>query len=114
MKIEKYNECKRMTVHAMGIDRDANKIRTRNGNYGECKNIPGACGCTHAEIQLLNHMPNPIITYVSHSPCLDCAKALVKAGVDVVYYTDPYRIPDGINYLEESGVRVRQVPECPY
>lgn len=114
METEKYNECKRMTVYAVGIDEDYNMVRTRNGNYGECENIPGACGCMHAEIRLLSRMPNPVIVYVSHSPCLNCAKALVKAGVNVVYYTEPYRILDGINHLEENGVQVRQVPECPY
>ncbi|UAV84384.1 putative cytidine deaminase [Bacillus phage phi18] len=114
MKMEKYNECKRMTVHAVGLDKDYNIVKTRNGNYGECKNVPGACGCTHAEIQLLSHMVNPVMVYVSHSPCLNCARELVKAGVKYVHYSEPYRIADGIEYLESNGVTVRRVSECPY
>lgn len=114
MKVEKYKECKRMTVHAVGIDNEYNIVKTRNGNYGECKNVPGECGCTHAEIQLLSHMINPVMVYVSHSPCLNCARELVKAGVKYVHYNEPYRIPDGVEYLKNNGVTVRQVSECPY
>ncbi|WIT25853.1 hypothetical protein [Bacillus phage SPO1L1] len=111
MKMEKYNECKRMTVYAVGLDKDYSIVKTRNGNYGECKNIPGACGCTHAEIQLLSHMSNPVMVYISHSPCLNCAKELVKAGVKYVYYDDMYRLVEGIGYLKDNGVVVRRIPK---
>lgn len=101
------NKCKRLTVHAMGVDKDDNVEHARNGNRTKCKGIPGKCGCIHAEINLLKKMPNPTMVVVSHSPCLECAKALVSAKVALVRYLTEYRIRDGIDYLKENGVDVR-------
>jgi|TARA_B100001094_G_C18152369_1_gene784388 dCMP deaminase len=44
--------------------------------------------------------------YVSLSPCYDCAKLIHQAGVVRVVYDEPYRICDGIDFLEECGVQV--------
>ncbi len=103
--------CKRMTVKATGYDVQDGilvHVTATNGNLMEegCRNIPGACGCEHAEINVLKEMPNPTSMAVSHSPCLNCAKALVKAGVKLVTYVEEYRIRDGIDYLKNNGVHV--------
>jgi len=47
--------------------------------------------------------------YCTLSPCLSCAKLIVMAGIREVYYLDRYRIADGIDYLQDSGVRVLQI-----
>jgi deoxycytidylate deaminase len=101
------NRCKRILVHAVGVTA-LGVAHGVNGNLGECTGEPGKCGCTHAEIDLLSKMPNPFQVYVSHSPCLACAKALVRAGVRIVDYALPYRLPDGIEYLRDHGVIVRR------
>jgi tRNA(Arg) A34 adenosine deaminase TadA len=100
--------CKRMTVHVMGVDKDGRIEYARNGNRDllGCRNIPGRCGCDHAEYNLLRKMPNPVAVTVSHSPCMGCARRLVNAGVKTVTFLKPYRISDGITYLEENGVLV--------
>ena len=49
-------------------------------------------------------MPNPIAVTVSHAPCLNCAKALVEAGVKTVSFLKPYRLTEGIEYLDMNGV----------
>jgi deoxycytidylate deaminase len=103
------NNCKRMDVYAFGIDAEGNVAISRNGNKGECKNIPGACGCIHAEELLLKKMCDPVEVHVTHSPCLNCAKLLVDAGVKKVRYLEEYRIKDGITYLDLAGVSVYQV-----
>ncbi len=58
-------------------------------------------------------MVNPVMVYVSHSPCLNCARELVKAGVKYVHQSEPTELP-WIQYLESNGVTVRSVSECPY
>ncbi len=93
-----------MSVHAMGIDAEGNIAHASNGNPGKCRDIVGKCGCVHAEIRLLKKMPNPVAVSVSHAPCLNCAIALVEAGVQTVTYLKPYRLTAGINYLDHMGV----------
>lgn len=44
--------------------------------------------------------------YVTLSPCLECAKLLVRAGVKRVVYRDAYRITDGLDYLMKYNVEV--------
>jgi len=104
-------KCKRMTVYAMGIDREGNIEWARNGNKSltGCKEIPGMCGCIHAETNLLKRMPNPISVTLSHSPCINCAQNLVRAGVKTVSFLKRYRKSEGVDYLEDSGVEVIEV-----
>ena len=47
--------------------------------------------------------------FVTHSPCLDCAKLIYQSGINTVYYRNAYRSDDGINFLKQSGVRVEQM-----
>lgn len=108
-RMPKLSTCKRMTVEAIGIDAYGFSRIARNGNDGECTGEQGKCGCIHAEIQLLNMMPNPVMMVVSHAPCLHCAKAIVNAGVRIVTYFKPYRLTDGIEYLTSNGVEVRKL-----
>ncbi|WP_270364039.1 hypothetical protein [Bacillus paranthracis] len=105
------NKCKRMTVVAIGISIDGEIGKARNSNQHECSNVPGACGCAHAEINLLEQMEDnsPKMVIVSHSPCLNCAKRLVEEGVLTVMYHEEYRITDGIDYLKENGVKVSKL-----
>ena len=44
--------------------------------------------------------------YVTLSPCLECAKLLVRAKVKRVVYADEYRITDGLDYLRKYNVEV--------
>ena len=44
--------------------------------------------------------------YVTHSPCLDCAKLLINAGVERVVYAEQYRSAAGLVLLERVGVPV--------
>lgn len=42
--------------------------------------------------------------YVTASPCLDCAKLIIQAGIKRVVYSEMYRITDGIDLLKRAGV----------
>jgi dCMP deaminase len=47
--------------------------------------------------------------FVTHQPCLDCAKLLYQSGVAEVYYVHEYRRNDGIQFLEKCGIQVEQM-----
>ena len=46
--------------------------------------------------------------FVTHAPCLDCAKMIYQAGIKTVYYRQAYRSNDGVNFLEKSNVNVEK------
>jgi dCMP deaminase len=47
--------------------------------------------------------------FVTHSPCLDCAKLVYQSGINSVYYRNAYRSDDGINFLAKAGVTVNKI-----
>ncbi|GAP69984.1 deoxycytidylate deaminase [Bacteroidales bacterium 6E] len=47
--------------------------------------------------------------YVTSSPCLECAKLIIQAGIRRVVYTENYRSADGINLLKRAGIEVTNV-----
>jgi len=49
--------------------------------------------------------------YVTSSPCLECAKLIIQAGIKRVVFTENYRVEDGINLLKRANIEVKQV-EC--
>jgi len=49
------------------------------------------------------------VLFVTHSPCLDCAKLIFQSGIRGVFYRDSYRSTDGVTFLEKSGIQVTQV-----
>lgn len=46
--------------------------------------------------------------FVTHAPCLDCAKLIYQSGINSVFYRDAYRSNDGVAFLEKSGITVKQ------
>lgn len=47
--------------------------------------------------------------FVTHSPCLDCAKLIYQSGIKRVYFGRAYRSSEGIEFLRASGVEVTQI-----
>jgi len=47
--------------------------------------------------------------FVTHSPCLDCAKLIYQSGIKRVWYGSEYRSSDGPDFLRKSGVEVNKV-----
>ena len=47
--------------------------------------------------------------FVTHSPCLDCAKLIYQAGIGRVGFGTAYRDTTGIDFLQKSGVEVNQI-----
>lgn len=44
--------------------------------------------------------------YITASPCLECAKLIIQAGIVRVVYRDEYRCADGIELLKRAGIQV--------
>ncbi len=44
--------------------------------------------------------------YVTASPCIECAKLIIQAGIIRVVYSELYRCCDGIDLLEKAGIKV--------
>ena len=47
--------------------------------------------------------------YVTASPCMECSKLIIQAGIKRVVYRDEYRLTDGIDLLRKAGVEVEKV-----
>lgn len=48
--------------------------------------------------------------YVTDSPCIECSKLIIQAGIKRVIYNRSYRLTDGIDLLRRAGIEVEQLP----
>lgn len=44
--------------------------------------------------------------YITASPCIECAKLIIQAGIKRVIYSEKYRIEDGISLMKKAGIEV--------
>jgi dCMP deaminase len=47
--------------------------------------------------------------FITHSPCLECAKLIYQSGIQQVFYQEKYRDDQGLVFLQASGVDVEQL-----
>lgn len=47
--------------------------------------------------------------FLTHSPCVECFKTILGAGIEEVYYRTKYRCDSGIELLKEGGVKVYNI-----
>ena len=47
--------------------------------------------------------------YVTASPCAECAKLIIQAGIKRVVYSEDYRLDDGLQLLRRAGIEVEKV-----
>jgi dCMP deaminase len=48
--------------------------------------------------------------FITHAPCMDCAKMIFTSGVKNVFYRESYRQTDGIDFLEKCNLHIEKVP----
>jgi len=48
--------------------------------------------------------------YVTDSPCIECAKLIIQAGIKRVVYARDYRLTDGIDLLKRANIEVELMP----
>ena len=49
------------------------------------------------------------VLFVTHAPCLDCAKLVFQSGISSVFYRNSYRDNAGVDFLNKAGVKVEQI-----
>ena len=52
---------------------------------------------------------NEATFFVTHSPCLECAKLIYQSGIKEVYFGKQYRSSDGLDFLKASKISVINV-----
>lgn len=66
----------------------------------------------HAEANAITKMAKSVNSsegatlYVTASPCIECAKLIIQAGIVRVVYSESYHSNDGIELLEKAGVKI--------
>ena len=69
----------------------------------------------HAEMNALRYMARAGIStdgatlYITHAPCINCAKHLAGIGLEAVVYSHTYRSTEGIDYLKSVGITTIQL-----
>jgi dCMP deaminase len=69
----------------------------------------------HAESNAVSKMARSTVSaagadmFVTHSPCMDCAKLIFQAGVSRVFYSEDYRSRAGVEFLQKSGIVVEKI-----
>ncbi|MDR2585125.1 MAG: dCMP deaminase family protein [Prevotellaceae bacterium] len=47
--------------------------------------------------------------YITSSPCMECAKLIIQAGIKRVVYCDSYHKADGVELLQRARIEVKQI-----
>jgi len=115
--------CKRLAVGTVITSTDYRKVLAvgYNGNasglHNGCdRDEPGNCGCLHSEENAVINCDAPRSTekvvFVTHLPCVACAKRLINLGnVKKIIYGEDYRVRDSVKLLESVGITVEKAAE---
>ena len=86
-----------MSVVALGYNGNAKGLPNRCDS-----DVPGDCGCIHAEVNALIKAPfhqGDLVMYTTTGPCMDCAKLILNSRVKRVLYDEDYRSHAGLDLL---------------
>lgn len=115
--------CVRRKVGALLVK---DKMIISDGFNGTPSGFPNVCEddgnvtfpyVLHAEANAItkvarsNNSSDGSTLYVTASPCIECAKLIIQAGIRRVVFSELYRITDGIDLLREAGVEVTHIPD---
>lgn len=76
------------------------------------KQVSGCTSTVHAEANAILHAARHGVAtegadlWTTHQPCEGCAKLIINSGIKRVMFNHPYRLPEGLNLLIQSGVVV--------
>lgn len=62
-----------------------------------------------AKLAKSHNSGNAADIFVTHAPCIECAKLIYQSGICRVYYGQAYRDELGIKFLEKSGIEVNKL-----
>lgn len=69
----------------------------------------------HAESNAISKIARSTISakdadmFITHSPCIHCAKMIYQAGISRVFYNTEYSSLDGVEFLKKSGIEVVKI-----
>ena len=69
----------------------------------------------HAEINAISKVARSTNSsdgadmFITHAPCIECAKSLFQSGIRKIFYRNTYRTEDGLKFLEKCGVAIEKV-----
>jgi len=93
-----------------GIDfNPITKTKTGNGILTTRPEVLHAETNAIAKLAKSNESGMGATMFITHAPCLDCAKLIYQSGIGSVLYRNSYRDTSGIAFLEKSGVNIEQV-----
>lgn len=109
--------CKRRQVGALVVK---DKMIISDGYNGTPSGFENICEenditkpyVLHAEANAItklarsNNNSDGSTLYVTASPCIECAKLIIQAGIKRVVYAEKYRLNDGILLMERAGIKV--------
>ena len=119
----KLSHCSRKQVGAlivkdrMIISDGYNGTPTGYDNSCEDENGETLWYVLHAEANALtkiaksNHNAEGATLYITLSPCKECSKLILQAGIKRVVYVNGYKDQSGLQFLEESGISITQIQE---
>lgn len=58
-----------------------------------------------------NNSSDGATLYVTASPCMECSKLIIQAGIKRVVYGEKYRLMDGVELLKRAGIQVDYMPD---
>lgn len=114
--------CERRKVGALLVK---DKMIISDGYNGTPSGFPNVCesveGVTlpyvlHAEANAItkvarsNNSSEGSTLYITASPCMECSKLIIQAGIRRVVFSDLYRITDGLDLLERAGIECVHLP----
>lgn len=56
-----------------------------------------------------NNSSDGATLYVTSSPCMECAKLIIQAGIKRVVFSDAYRLQDGLDLLKRANIELKQI-----
>ena len=95
-----------------GWDNCCEEIIHDGGGSGVLKSKPEVLHAESNAIAKLARSPESgegASIFITHSPCIDCAKLIYQSGIATVYYKNDYRSTQGIEFLKKSNIKVVKV-----
>ena len=98
------NNCEDEIGHVLDVDENVVEIRLKT----KPEVLHAETNCI-AKLAKSNESGLGATMFITHAPCLDCAKLIYQSGISSVLYRNSYRDTGGITFLVKSGVKVEQV-----
>ena len=105
--------CQRRQVGALIVK---NKMIISDGYNGTPSGFENVCEENNVTKPYVLHAEANAITNIARShnssdgatdsPCIECAKLIIQAGIKRVVYSQKYRLDDGLRLLERAGIDV--------